>query len=905
MMWSATCPGVGAYSRILADVISQKLGNSLLSSLLLDSLVAVQLSTDYSKSLRSYYPRATETLIYVNPNFGFQLILGTYSELLCETRGDRCEVPTKVWPGIDTDGQPIERYLRETAYKDVILKFRDTLQLKRIATTQGTTAADTRTRIGSPASDSHSIQAYGGEYMVWTSIASSVAWCQPDKITPDSLTWYAHLVKGRLDRALIISLRLMTSSVSDLWLELRSGDELEIILRMKPFPVVRDIISLRSNSPKHRGGEPGRHGVYDLQEKWRINQSISLRSRRSVIQGDGSLKKQRSAGWCLVLLHFGTSQLKIAFIDHPNSDSNQHALFEVKPDYSRTFRSKSETDNRPENLDVGKVAGVIPISALMSALMSDLMFASEFSLRHLMTGKSARTRLMRYTALHAKHYCQLYNLAEYMFPASQLIASTILPSQLSLPDVSAYTSKAFGSKTNPHQREAEIESYQWFDSYGISATTGIHTGTKRQRFFESGFGLMTAMCYPDCNFFDDMTDGGALDTVDGMKRAVDVTMKSLREPDSPPPKFKVAATVQHCYNRMRQDGNPAMLRRFVDALDFYTQACFQQKVNRSTDTIPTMEEYIQLRRDTSAMKIGFGGFFTCANGLDRRFAKFHLEAILEYTLDLDLPDQVADHPLVTELALIEFARGDTHNLVCVAMHHNSLDLAGAIDFANQLTRKRLDEYVEIKANLPSFGSGLDEQLARYLEGIEYCVQGTEGYFGAEAAQVKETGVVNIIAPITLDTPVIIESHGFCTREPRLGTFLTAGALRHLPDCMRQGLLTRPRSSLCFGDPPLLLPGTSRQIRQSTEAIPCPFRDSLYLRILATCMHDLQRYSPPAGTSNVASGRSAFVWSHLDSVFTYTQCGDDEPLARCASPTVYLTLPTHLAQSYFCSSRFVQ
>ncbi|CAE6435561.1 unnamed protein product [Rhizoctonia solani] len=355
------------------------------------------------------------------------------------------------------------------------------------------------------------------------------------------------------------------------------------------------------------------------------------------------------------------------------------------------------------------------------------------------------------------------------FPASQLIASTNLPSQLSLPDVSAYTSKVFGLKTNPHHREAEIESYQWFDSYGI------HTGTKRQRFFGSGFGLMTAMCYPECNFarfrltmdlvlwlfaFDDMTDGGALDSVEGMRRAVDVTMKSLREPDSPPPKFKVAATVQHCYKRMRQDGNPAMLRRFVDALDFYTQACFQQKVYRSTDTIPTIEEYIQLRRDTSAMKIGF--------------------AILEYTLDLDLPDEVADHPLVTELALagndiltwandiysfpVEFARGDTHNLVCIAMHHNNLDLDGAIEFVNQLTRKRLDEYVEIKANLPSFGSGLDEQVARYLEGIEYCVQGfidwtfmTPRYFGSEAAKVKETGVVNIMAPIKLDTPVTIEA----------------------------------------------------------------------------------------------------------------------------------------------------
>ncbi|KAH7334146.1 isoprenoid synthase domain-containing protein [Rhizoctonia solani] len=355
------------------------------------------------------------------------------------------------------------------------------------------------------------------------------------------------------------------------------------------------------------------------------------------------------------------------------------------------------------------------------------------------------------------------------FPTSQLVSSAKLPPQVSLPDVSSYTSKVFGIKVNPYHHEVEPESYEWFDNYGI------HTGSKRRKFFESGFGLMTAMCYPDCDFahlriamdlvlwlfaFDDMTDGGALDSIVGMKRAADVTMKVLREPDSPPPNFKVAATIQNCFNRMRLDGTPMMLRRFVDSLDYYTEACFQQKVHRSTDNIPTIQEYIQLRRDTSAMKIAF--------------------AVLEYTLGLDLPDEVANHPVVVELAIagndiltwandiysfpIEFARGDTHNLVCVAMHHNNLGLEDAIDFVNQLTKQRLNEYVEVKAKLPSFGPGLDKQVARYIEGIEYCVQGfidwtfmTPRYFGSETAKVKETGIVKIMAPITLDAPVVIEA----------------------------------------------------------------------------------------------------------------------------------------------------
>ncbi|KAG8727175.1 hypothetical protein FRC11_013765 [Ceratobasidium sp. 423] len=347
------------------------------------------------------------------------------------------------------------------------------------------------------------------------------------------------------------------------------------------------------------------------------------------------------------------------------------------------------------------------------------------------------------------------------FPQPRLVTSAALPSQISLPDIPAYTSQVFALKLNPHHLQAAQESYEWFDSFGI------HTGTKRQRFFDYDFGLMSALCFADADSmhlrtaidlvlwlfsFDDMIDRGALNSIQAMRHAVDVTMRVLRDPSVPPPKFKVAAVLQNCFKRMRQDGSAATLRHFVDSTDQYTQRSFQQQVNKSTERIPTVEERVYVM----------------------------FLSVVEYTLGLDLPDEVARHPVVMELALagsdilnwandiysfpIEFARGDVHNFVCVAMEHNNLGVQEAIEYVDRRIRQRVDEYVAAKDKLPSFGPGLDEQVAKYIQGIEYFVQGfidwsfiTPRYFGDEAKEVKETGIVKLVAPIALDAPVRIES----------------------------------------------------------------------------------------------------------------------------------------------------
>ncbi|CAE6422309.1 Presilphiperfolan-8-beta-ol synthase Short=PSPS [Rhizoctonia solani AG-1 IB] len=356
------------------------------------------------------------------------------------------------------------------------------------------------------------------------------------------------------------------------------------------------------------------------------------------------------------------------------------------------------------------------------------------------------------------------------FPKLALIDRSAFPSQIRMPDISGYTGEVFALKVNPHWHEAEAGSYAWFDSYGI------HSGAKRQEFFDTGFGLMASMAYPDADLehlrpsmdfilwlfaFDDMTDeGGLRDSIERVKQAIDVTMNVLRNPDGPQPKFKIAATLHSFFNRMRANATPATIQRFVDSSDLYTQAILQQTVNRSADEVPTVEEFIQLRRDTSAVKMVF--------------------AVLEYSLGLDLPDEVHDDPIVAELSLagndiltwandvysfpIEQARGDTQNLVFITMWDKKLDLEGAMDYVDQLTRKRVQEYVEAKAKLRSFGPELDDKVALYIQGIEYWVQGaidwtfmTPRYFGEDAEKVRETGIVDIMAPIAPAAPIYVDA----------------------------------------------------------------------------------------------------------------------------------------------------
>ncbi|KAG8696130.1 hypothetical protein FRC08_007345 [Ceratobasidium sp. 394] len=353
------------------------------------------------------------------------------------------------------------------------------------------------------------------------------------------------------------------------------------------------------------------------------------------------------------------------------------------------------------------------------------------------------------------------------FPKLNLIDRSAFPSMIRMPNIVSYTGEVLKTKVNPKWKEAEAGSYAWFDSYGLV------TGRKRQVYFNAGFGLMGALAFADAELerlrpamdfilwlfaFDDLNDVEGLEDVNGAKRTVDDVMNVLRNPDTARPESRVAACLHNFFDRMRMNSSPATMERFVEAIDLYTKATLQQTANRSVDDVPTIDEYIQLRRDTSAVKIMY--------------------PILEYSLGLHLPETVHEDPIIAELLLagndlltwandvysfpVEQARGDTHNLVFIVMWNEGLDLEGAIDHVDKLLRKRLQEYVDAKAQLRSFGPEVDAQVAQYVQGVEYGVQGsiswtfmTPRYFGTEAEAVRDTHIVSLMVPARPNAPISV------------------------------------------------------------------------------------------------------------------------------------------------------
>ena len=101
---------------------------------------------------------------------------------------------------------------------------------------------------------------------------------------------------------------------------------------------------------------------------------------------------------------------------------------------------------------------------------------------------------------------------------------------------------------------------------------------------------------------------------------------------------------------------------------------------------------------------------------------------------------------------VEQSKGDTQNLVIIAMNELNLDVQGAVDYVGDLIKSRIDQYCQEKAMLPSFGSEeVDAQVAKYVTGLEHWVIGvlhwsfdSERYFGAEHARIKGDRIVTLL-----------------------------------------------------------------------------------------------------------------------------------------------------------------
>ncbi|THU89284.1 terpenoid synthase [Dendrothele bispora CBS 962.96] len=304
------------------------------------------------------------------------------------------------------------------------------------------------------------------------------------------------------------------------------------------------------------------------------------------------------------------------------------------------------------------------------------------------------------------------------------------PRQFRLPDLTAITGSVCELKSNPHIHEANNSSEAWFKSIGA------YHGENLKRFLSHRFDLFAELSFPDAGqhhletciefffwafSFDDLSDEGELQAKpEEHEIGVKLCMSILYDQVPKRTGFPYARMLEHIWRRLKETATPAVCERFAKTAVEWFDGQLQQGSNRKMGHMPTIEEFIPMRRAT----IG-GGM---------------VEAMIQYSLDIDLPDFVFEHPVIRAMSdatndlmtwpndLCSFnkeqADGDYQNLVFVVMEEKDLGLQDAVDHVIYMLSNRVAEYVALKQKLPSFGPQVDKELARYLKALEHFVQGT-------------------------------------------------------------------------------------------------------------------------------------------------------------------------------------
>ncbi|KAJ6569008.1 isoprenoid synthase domain-containing protein [Mycena capillaripes] len=322
---------------------------------------------------------------------------------------------------------------------------------------------------------------------------------------------------------------------------------------------------------------------------------------------------------------------------------------------------------------------------------------------------------------------------------------------LTLPDLLSHC--PFSHRKNRYRRLASARTKQWF----FNGDTTLHH-KQWESFKGLNPALLAAVCYPEAGypqlqlcsdfmlylfFLDNLSD--ELDKGDTTTVA-NLVLSCFYNPYTFPSNSRIAVMSKDIGRRIQQTSTPDVYCRFVETFDILFQSVRDQAIHRKSGVIPTLEEYIRLRRDTAACKPCW--------------------AIIEYANNLNIPNHVMGHPVVRGLEdaandlvawsndifsySVEQSKGDTHNMIAVVMHHNGLDLPAAVNFVGDLCKDAMARFTSQKEELPTWGIEIDRDISKYVQGLADWMSGTlywsfetERYFGKAVKTVKATKVVRL------------------------------------------------------------------------------------------------------------------------------------------------------------------
>jgi hypothetical protein len=257
------------------------------------------------------------------------------------------------------------------------------------------------------------------------------------------------------------------------------------------------------------------------------------------------------------------------------------------------------------------------------------------------------------------------------------------------------------------------------------------------RLGRAGFARYAARLYPDAGvpelravsllftwFFliDDLCDGRLGSAPDQIRALRDGILRALSGARARHPGFvgPLRRLLLDAFREPRRQMPERWRTRFTDAVAHHLDGAHREAVNRSTGRQPSVDEYVDLRRATSAAYVSY--------------------TLTEFVTRRPLPDAVYHHPQLRELDTLgndllswfndvvslerDQATSGGHNLVLALARERGVPVAAAVELVADRWRERMRRFTEVRGTLPSFGPELDPAVADHVAVVANSVRGT-------------------------------------------------------------------------------------------------------------------------------------------------------------------------------------
>lgn len=284
----------------------------------------------------------------------------------------------------------------------------------------------------------------------------------------------------------------------------------------------------------------------------------------------------------------------------------------------------------------------------------------------------------------------------------------------------------------------------------------IKTSSAFKRFDASKFWLLSAATYPNISkedlhlinqwvawlyiqddHFDEARVGRQMRR---LQSYVEAAVGLLRQPRLATVREDGAllSSLSELWQRLRDRMGNDLAARFIMAFDAYTTACLWELDNRAFGYTPTENEYIIIRRDTSAFRL--------------------MCVLIEMTLPEPLPVVLRDHPVLRKMQDLandvrswtndiysfekEAKRKDPHNLVYILSASGSLTTQEAMDAVAARIDGAVQQFIELEAALPIHNRESAASVHHYITGLKAWMAGNLYWIQQTARYEQELGYVD-------------------------------------------------------------------------------------------------------------------------------------------------------------------